>query len=163
MNNIIKILIADDLEPILLYLEKIISDTPEFELVGKAKSGTELIEKVLEFKPDLVITDLEMPDGDGFYAISELNKRNVDTKYIVLTGSDNSLVICKSKDLGIMKVIKKPILDSAKFVQQIKTVVNTQKPALENFQNISKEIFSQKIEAKKEDTFIKRIIKKFFN
>lgn len=123
MINNTNIIIADDMEPILLYLEKVISNVPEFKLVGMAKNGKELIELVSNSRPELVITDLEMPEYNGIEAIEELNKRNIKTKYILITGNYDYIISSDIKTLGIEKVIKKPILDDKKFIEQIKEVI----------------------------------------
>jgi len=120
MIEIKKIVIADDMEPILLYLEKVISKEQDFKVVGKASNGEELIELVVSYKPDLVITDVEMPKCDGIQAIEELNKMNIKTKYIIVTGNYSSIMTSKAKEIGILGVIKKPILDDKKLISQIK-------------------------------------------
>ena len=120
----IKVVIADDLEPILLYLEKLISEVPEFEIVGKAKNGKELIDLVRENKPDLVITDIQMPYYDGIQAIEQIHKLGIKCKYILITSSSNYIITCKAQQLGILKVIKKPILDNNMFINQIKEILN---------------------------------------
>ena len=120
MVNITKIVIADDMEPILLYLEKVISAEPEFEIVGKAKNGYELVELVKKYNPQLVITDEEMPEFSGIQAIEELNRLGIKTKYILVTGNGSCIITCKARNVGILRVIKKPILDNKKFIEQIK-------------------------------------------
>lgn len=124
MINNTRVVIADDMEPILLYLEKVISEVDEFELVGKARNGKELIDLVLKNKPDLVITDIEMPECNGVKAVEKLNDLGIKTKYIFITGNSSYVVTCKEKSMGVFKVIKKPILDDKNFINQIKSVMD---------------------------------------
>ena len=121
----IKIVIADDTEPILRYVEKIIKDTNEFEIVGTAKDGKELVQIVLSCNPDIVITDEQMPNLTGREAIKLLNENNIKTKYILITGFDDVTMYSCLNELNISKVIKKPILDATHFINQIKNVVNS--------------------------------------
>ena len=123
MTDNIKVVIADDIEPNLLYLEKTISEAGGFEVVGKAKNGKDLIEVVTTSKPDLVITDVEMPECDGIQAIKELNQLGLKTEYILITGNGNCLITSKAKDMRILKIIRKPILDDKKFIKEIKQVL----------------------------------------
>lgn len=155
-----KIVIADDVEPILLYLEKIISDVPEFEVVGKAKNGSELIELVIKNEPHIVITDIEMPECSGIEAIKQLNSQGFRAKYIILTGNTGCLLTDKDKQLGILKIIKKPIMDEEKFIQQIKDIV-----ILEEVENKQQEkTISVELRAckSKRENIIMRIINKIF-
>lgn len=124
MVNSTRVVIADDMEPILIYLEKILSREDDFEVIGKAKDGEELIEIIKEQKPDLVITDQEMPKCNGLDAIKELNDEEIKTNYILITG--NSLIMSNyEKQLGVLKIIRKPILDDKKFIEQIRNSLKT--------------------------------------
>jgi len=77
--------------------------------VEQAYSGNEAV-RLLEIKKyHLVITDLMMPDGDGFYVISEMKKREIDTPIVVLSAveDDDTKLDAYSKD--IFDYITKPI------------------------------------------------------
>ena len=156
--NSTKIVIAEDMEPILFYLEKVISDVEEFEVVGKAKNGKELIDLVVKDKPELVITDIEMPECSGTQAVEEINKLGIKTKYIVVTGNSNFIITPRQKEMGMLKVIQKPILDDKKFIQQMRAVLNQEFEV-----KATKEITEQetKVQNKKEN-IITRIINKIF-
>ena len=125
MNSKTKIVLADDMEPILLYLEKILSDIPEFEVIGKAKNGNELVDLVINNEPQLVITDVEMPGYSGIQAIEKLNELKIKTKYILVTGNGTSIMTCKAKSMGVIKIITKPITNDEKFIEQVKEVVSS--------------------------------------
>jgi len=157
MQSNTRVVIADDMEPILLYLEKVISEVPEFEVVAKAKDGKELIEHVLEHKPDLVITDVEMPELSGTQVVEELNKQKIKTRYIFITGNGNSLITTKAKEMGILKVIKKPILDDEKFISQIKEALQQN-----NLIEEKKLELQLSYEENKKENIIMKIIKKIF-
>lgn len=161
MNNNINIIIADDMEPILIYFDKVISSVPEFNIVGKAANGKELVELVKKHNPDLVITDVEMPECSGIQAIEELNKLNIKTKYIVVTGSALTIINNKA-ELGIAKTISKPIIDDEKFIQEVKDVINAkvdENILTENKVEEKAIIKCENANIKKENIFI-RIIKK---
>lgn len=160
MISSIKVVIADDVEPILLYLEKVISNMPGFEVVGKAKNGNELVELVIKNEPQVVITDLEMPECSGIKAVEELKHHGIKTKYIVLTGNTGYLLTDKDRQLGILKVIKKPILDDNKFMDQIKEVAKQEVKAEITQENATVSVELSPCKSKKEN-IIMRIINKF--
>ncbi|MBQ8044218.1 MAG: response regulator transcription factor [Clostridia bacterium] len=161
MISSIKVVIADDVEPILLYLEKIISDVPEFEVVGKAKNGNELVEIVVRAQPQMVITDVEMPECSGVEAIEKLSHQGIKAKYCILTSNTSYLLTDKEKQLGILKVIKKPILDEEKLIRQIKEVAMSEQKT-----EIKQEKRATSVELRlcqnKKENIIMRIINKFF-
>ena len=65
MSQKIKILIADDINKIAEDNKNIVSQNENVEIVGIASNGQEEMEMILEFTPDLVITDNKMPIING--------------------------------------------------------------------------------------------------
>jgi len=80
-----KILIADD-EPNILMLTSIMLEDAGYETV-MAKNGTQAIERALKEKPDLIITDIVMPETDGFEVCRTLRDREEfnDVPIIILS------------------------------------------------------------------------------
>jgi len=105
-----KILIVDDdaevRESLLLFLT---SDKYNFE-VDVAKDGYEAGLKVMQFKPDVIILDLMMPNIDGF-KVCERTKSDPltqDIKILVLTAYDDPDNIDKAYKKGADKILIKP-------------------------------------------------------
>lgn len=55
------------------------------EVLGEGKDGKEAVDLYQELKPDLVITDMKMPEYDGVYAINEIKKVDPNAKIIIVT------------------------------------------------------------------------------
>src|SRR6266513_6308335 len=72
------ILVADDDASIRSLLKQILSD--EGYSVVEATTGTEVVEKVKETNPDLVIMDVRIPELDGIEALSKLRVSSPKTK-----------------------------------------------------------------------------------
>jgi len=66
-------------------LRALLSSNPNFEVVGEAEDGREVIRNIEEYKPDLILMDLSMPRMNGMEAIKEVKKLLPDTKILVLT------------------------------------------------------------------------------
>lgn len=62
----IRVLLVDDSAVVLASLERLLADTPEIQVVGKARNGQEALDLIPRVKPDVVCTDLHMPVMDGF-------------------------------------------------------------------------------------------------
>lgn len=85
-----RLVIADDHELVRAGIKLLVGGMAGVELVGEARSGSELIALVGRLKPDVVITDLAMPDGDGIMAIETLHEHHPDVKLIALSMYDTS-------------------------------------------------------------------------
>lgn len=80
-----KVLIADDHPLFRKGLGSLIMEEQDYDLVGEASNGTEVVDKTLELKPDIVIMDIVMPEMDGMLAAENIKKRLPDTKIIFLS------------------------------------------------------------------------------
>ena len=80
------------------------------EVIGEAKDGVEGIEKILELKPDIVITDVKMPKMDGLTMIEQVRER-VSCEYIILSGYDEFAYAKKAMYLEVHGYLLKPVDD----------------------------------------------------
>jgi DNA-binding NarL/FixJ family response regulator len=84
----IRILVADDHPVVREGLVAILSTQPDFEVVGEAGNGNQLIRLTGENAPDVVLLDLEMPEMDGVEALRVIHKSFPDVQGIVFTAFD---------------------------------------------------------------------------
>src|SRR5208337_2316151 len=74
-------------------------------------SGLELMKRVIEFKPDILITDIIMPDKDGIEVIIEAKKTLPNIILIAISGGgriDSESYLNTAKYLGADATLKKP-------------------------------------------------------
>jgi YesN/AraC family two-component response regulator len=57
----------------------------DVKVIGEASGGKEAVELYKELKPDVIVTDMKMPEYDGVYVINEIKKFDPDAKIIVVT------------------------------------------------------------------------------
>ncbi len=81
----IRILLAEDQAMVLGALGALIQIEPDLEVVGKAGTGHEALAQALELRPDVVVTDIEMPGLSGLELAAELRKRGSTARVIILT------------------------------------------------------------------------------
>ncbi len=84
----IRILVADDHPVVRDGLVAILSTQPDFEVVGTAANGREVVTLVEEIAPDVLLLDLEMPEMDGVEALKALREQGIDVRVIVFTAFD---------------------------------------------------------------------------
>jgi DNA-binding NarL/FixJ family response regulator len=70
------------------------------EVIATVDSGTTLVEKTLELKPDLVVSDIAMPGCDGIRALQELRLKESPVKVIFLTMMGNMEVAVRALKAG---------------------------------------------------------------
>lgn len=94
-----RIVLADD-HPIFLEGLKRLLQT-EFEVVGTASAGDQLVDLAADCKPDLVVTDYSMPGLTGVQAVRALKKRGLHCKVIILTMHEDVEYALEALELGI--------------------------------------------------------------
>ena len=94
------------------YLRKVLVSQLRHEgvvdLEDVAKAG-EAYDKVDRFKPDLILLDIQLPDGNGFDICAELRGRGFEKPIIMLTAQQEETNIIKDLDTGANDYIVKPM------------------------------------------------------
>jgi DNA-binding NarL/FixJ family response regulator len=96
----IRILVADDHPVVRDGLIAILSTQPDFEIVGRAATGLEVIEQARQLQPDVILLDLEMPEMDGVEALRRLRQFNPRSRAIVFTAFDTDERIVSAVQAG---------------------------------------------------------------
>lgn len=80
------------------------------EVVGEAADGEDGVKKILELKPDIVITDVKMPKMSGLEMIEQLRGK-VACEYIILSGYDEFALVKQAIHLEVQEYLLKPVDD----------------------------------------------------
>lgn len=103
----IKILIADDHPIVRDGLKSLLEYEEDFEVVGMAADGREVLEKVEAGDPDVILLDLRMPNMDGLTALQNLQQSHKRCKVIVLTASEDKNEFVQAMKLGCSGIVLK--------------------------------------------------------
>jgi len=103
----VRILIADDHPIVRDGLKKLLLLEEDFEIVGEASDGREVLDKVRELDPDVLLLDLRMPNLDGLGALQALAQINKRTRVIILTASDDKNEFVQAMKLGCSGIVLK--------------------------------------------------------
>ena len=79
------VLIADDHPIFRKGLRALLASVPELQLVGEATSGTEAVHLATSLRPDVILMDLQMPNGDGLMAVRQITAANPQARILVVT------------------------------------------------------------------------------
>jgi len=101
----IRVLLADDHRVVAEGLKRVLEI--EFELVGMVEDGRALLAAVDELKPDVIVSDITMPELNGVEALEELKKKNPDVRLVFLTMHQNTAYARRALDAGAMGYVLK--------------------------------------------------------
>jgi len=96
----IRLLIADDHPVVRDGLSSMFAAAPGFEVLGEAADGAEAVRLAEQLRPDVILMDLRMPGMDGLTAITELARRGVTARVLVLTTYDTDAHVLPAIDAG---------------------------------------------------------------
>jgi len=99
-KNSTRLLIADDHQLVADGVKAIFESSPLFEVVGVANNGKEALRFLKSIAVDLVITDVEMPEIDGFQLIEKLRKEDYSCRIIVMTMHKEKPLVTSLLQLG---------------------------------------------------------------
>ena len=96
---------------------------PQYQVVGEAKDGKEGIRGIIKAKPDLVITDIRMPELDGLEMLNQLREAHIAVKAIVLSAYSEFAYARQAIQLGVSEYLLKPIAinDLSRSLRMIET------------------------------------------
>lgn len=81
----LRVLIADDFEPIRRRLAAMLADVPGVEIVGQSGNVQETLAAIRTLQPDVVTLDLSLPDGSGLDVLRQTRGEDARPVFIVLT------------------------------------------------------------------------------
>jgi DNA-binding NarL/FixJ family response regulator len=99
------ILLADDHKIVLDGLRSLLID--EFQLVGTATDGLQLVEKAAELNPDLIVADISMPLLNGIDALRQIRERNPEVRMVFLTMHPDSSYLTRAFEAGALGYVLK--------------------------------------------------------
>ncbi len=103
----IRIVIADDHPIVRDGLKKLLLLEDDFEVIGEASDGREVLEKVRDLDPDVLLLDLRMPNLDGLGALQALQEINNRVRVIVLTASEDKNEFVQAMKMGCSGIVLK--------------------------------------------------------
>lgn len=103
----ISIIIADDHPVVLHGLVTLLNEDKMFKLVATCANGTEAIDALRNFKPDLALLDINMPGLNGLQVLREMMAENLPTRVIFLAASPNDKEIIAATAGGACGIMLK--------------------------------------------------------
>ena len=116
----VRILLIDDHRVVRTGLRAVLEAEADFAVVGEADNGTRAVCLAHELRPDVVLTDLLLPDLDGVAVTQRIRAQLPDTRVVILTGvSDQDQWVVRAIRAGVVSYVMKTA-DVAELVQTIR-------------------------------------------
>ena len=125
-----RVVIVEDEIRIREGIVKLLSKTnDEFELVGEADNGKDGLQLLRDLRPDIVITDIKMPQMDGLSMLEQMFEQGINAKVIVLSAYSEFEYARKAMKLGVTEYLLKPITfhDFMQALENVKHQVEKEK------------------------------------
>ena len=100
------LVVDDDEDTVNLFTEFL--EIYDVVVVGKAFDGNQATKIFRDMTPDIVFSDVMMPEYDGFYALENIKKMNPKAIMVMITGDVRADTIHKLEALGADAIIYKP-------------------------------------------------------
>lgn len=147
-----KVLIIDD-EPIIRKGLRNIINWKSFgcEVIGEAADGLDGSVLIKKHMPDIIITDIKMPESDGLTMIREIKEDVPYSKIIILTGHRNFEYVHEALKLGVTDFLLKPskIEELTSAISRAVRELKFQKERTEEFEKLN-QMFMQNISVLRE-------------
>ena len=108
-TSAIRILVVDDHAIVREGLITILSQEPDFEVVGEAMDGVSALDAVERLKPTIVLLDMRMPGMDGIEVCRAITTRFAGTRVIILTAFLDSETINRCIQAGATGYVVKDV------------------------------------------------------
>ena len=117
-------IIEDDIAISQMYRLKFETDGYEVQTAENGKVGLELVE---QFKPDIILLDLMMPEMTGDQMLAELRKKpwGKDVKVIILTNMGEEEAPKGIKELGVVSFIVKAEMTPRQVAEKVKAALDS--------------------------------------
>ena len=133
-----KIAIADDNEKMLNIMGKVLAEQNDFEVVGMATNGLEIINIIKDKQPDIVLLDIIMPQIDGLTVMEKVKTDKDVTKeptFIVISAVGRESVTEDAFNMGATYYIMKPfdnqmLINRIRYVKSNKKLLDNKRAAL---------------------------------
>jgi two-component system response regulator DesR len=97
---VIRVVIAEDQAMVLGALAALLEIERDLEVVGRARDGAEALELCIALRPDVLLTDIEMPRRTGLEVAAAIQRESLPTKVIILTTFARGGYLRRALDAG---------------------------------------------------------------
>ena len=128
----IRVVIAEDQAMVRGALAALLTIEGDIEIAGQAQNGREALDLVAQLMPDIVLTDIEMPEVTGLELAAELKRRHLPVRVVILTTFARAGYLRRALDAGVSGYLLKdaPAATLANAIRRIRAGARVIDPEL---------------------------------
>jgi two-component system response regulator DesR len=128
----IRVVIAEDQAMVRGALAALLAIEGDIEIAGEARNGREALDLVAQLMPDIVLTDIEMPEVTGLELAAELKRRHLPVRVVILTTFARAGYLRRALDAGVSGYLLKdaPAATLANAIRRIRAGARVIDPEL---------------------------------
>lgn len=109
----IKVMLAEDQNLVRQGLRSLLELSDSVTVVGEVEDGSEVLDGLEKFRPDVLLTDIRMPKMSGIEALQAMQEKGITTPAIILTTFDDHQLVLEGMKAGARGYLLKDVsLDS---------------------------------------------------
>jgi DNA-binding NarL/FixJ family response regulator len=122
----IRILVVDDHPIVRQGIRSLLSNYPEFHIIGEAETGQETLTYFHQAQPDVTLLDLSLPQESGIDVLRLIRQQQPDARVLILTSYDDQEYILEALRAGALGFVLKNVSDEM-LVNAIQSVYQGQR------------------------------------
>lgn len=123
MDNKFTVVLADASEEYRETMRELIEETGEFVVVGMAKDGLSASRLVEETKPDLLLSEVLLPELDGFGLLDRLDEAGIKPKTILISSMYRREIVSRAMEMDVSFFMPKPF-EPASLLERMREAAN---------------------------------------
>ncbi|MCX7970188.1 MAG: response regulator [Negativicutes bacterium] len=123
-ENRIKVAIVDDAADVRANVRKLLSFAPDITVVGEFGSARDLLPRVKNLAPDIILMDINMPDMDGIRATEEVSALAPESAVVIMSVQGEQEYMRRAMVAGAKNYLVKPF-DGDELVEAVRTAHRT--------------------------------------
>lgn len=101
------LILADDHPIILEGLSQLFQRDKDFKVLATCTSGEQAIAAVRQHRPDVLVLDVRMPNGDGLSVLKRIHEEHLPTRVVLLTASMQDDEVLQAMEQGVWGLVLK--------------------------------------------------------
>ena len=101
------LVLADDHPIILEGLSQLFQRDKDFQVLATCTTGQDAIAAVRRHKPDVIVLDVRMPNGDGLSVLKTIHEEHISTRVVLLTASMDDDEVLQAMEHGVWGLVLK--------------------------------------------------------